>query len=68
MGIISKFLDKIAKTKKDSLLFGGLFVGFALGMAFFGLEANFDLIGIFKILTVSALLFLGVLLIGRGRK
>jgi O-antigen/teichoic acid export membrane protein len=67
---ISKFLDKIAKTKEDSLLFGGLFFGFALGAAIFGLEDtfDFDLIDIFKILIVSILLFSGVLLIARGRK
>ena len=65
---ISKFLDKIAKTKEDSLLFGGFFFGFALGMALFGLEVNFDLIGIFKILIISMLLFLGVLLIVRGKR
>lgn len=65
---ISKFLDKIAKTKEDSLLFGGLFVGFALGMAIFGFEVNFDLIGIFEILIISMLLFLGVLLIVRGKR
>jgi hypothetical protein len=66
---ISKFLDKIAKTKGDSLLFGGLFVGFALGMAIFGgPEVNFDLIGIFEILIISMLLFLGVLLIVRGKR
>ncbi len=65
---ISKCLDKIAKTKEDALLFGGLFFGFALGMAFFGLEDNFDLIDIIKMLIVSILLFSGVLLIVRGRK
>ena len=66
---ISKFLDKIAKTKEDALLFGGLFVGFALGMIFFGFRDNFDfdLIDILEILVVSALLFFGVLLITRGR-
>ena len=65
---ISKFLDKIAKTKEDSLLFGGLFLGFALGMAFFGFEDNFDVIDIFKLLIASILLFSGVFLVVRGRK
>ena len=66
---ISKFLDKIAKTKEDSLLFGGLFVGFALGMAFFGFEDNFDfgLIDILEVLIVSTFLWTGVLLVVRGR-
>ncbi len=63
----SKFLDKIAKTKEDALLFGGLFVGFALGMAFFCFGDKFELLDIFKGLIVSALLFFGVLLISRGR-
>ncbi len=65
--IISKSLDKIAKTKEDSLLFGGLFVGFALGMAFFGLENNWDLANIFKLLIVNIILWAGVLLVVRGR-
>ena len=65
---ISKCLDKIAKTKEDSLLYGGLFVGFSLGMAFFGVEDNLDLINILKVLIAFILGFSGMLLVLRGRR
>jgi len=37
-------------------------------MTLFRPEVNFDLIGIFEILIISILLFLGVLLIVRGKR
>ena len=67
--LTTKFLNKIAKTKKDSSVLGGLFVGFALGFAFFVPEAKqgFGLIDFVEVLIISAFLFCGILLTLRGR-
>jgi len=64
----SKILDRIAKTKEDSLLFGGFILGFAVGITFFSAKFNFDLIGILEILIINILLFLGILLVVRGKR
>lgn len=63
--LITKFLNKIAKTKRESSLFGGLFIGFALGICFFapGSENIFNLVA--QVAVISTLLFLGLCLIIR---
>ena len=67
--LTTKFLNKIAKTKKDSSVLGGLFVGFALGFAFFvpETEQGFGLVDFMEVLIISAFLFCGILLTLRGR-
>ena len=70
MDIIGKILDKIAKTKEDSLVSGGFLLGFALATAIFGFEDDFDfgLIDILGVLVINMLLCLGVCLTVRGRR
>ena len=68
--IISKFLDRIAKTKDNSLILGGflLCLSFWIASTFNNNYSFFSLSEIFKMIISSIFLLLSVLLIIRGRR
>jgi len=67
---ISKFLDRIAKTKDNSLILSGflLCLSFWIASTFDNGHSFFSLSEIFKMIISSILLLFSILLIARGRR